>query len=46
VKAAINSKNGFGAYTGIQTYGFIFHDESIIRVIEPDEWENFHGRAP
>ncbi len=39
VIALVNAKNRFGAYIGMQKYGFLFKNNELIRVIEPQEFE-------
>lgn len=35
VAVKINSKNSFGAYEGYHDYCFFFHDNRLIKVIDP-----------
>ncbi|MBR0460236.1 MAG: hypothetical protein IJJ26_13455 [Victivallales bacterium] len=36
----VNAKNLYGAYTGTDTYGFIFKNGDIIKVLSPGEVKN------
>lgn len=35
----VNAKNRFGGYTGNQKYGFIFKNNEIVKVIQPEDFE-------
>lgn len=35
----INAKNQMGGYVGIKPFGFIFKDDVVIKVIQPEEFE-------
>jgi hypothetical protein len=37
VAVKANGKNGFGAYMGYKDYRFFFHDNRLIKVIDPNE---------
>ena len=35
----VNAKNRFGAYVGMKKHGFLFKDNELIKVIQPEEFE-------
>lgn len=39
VVVLVNAKNSFGGYVGDKQYAFIFHDDSIIKIVSPEEFE-------
>lgn len=43
VATKINAKNRLGGYTGYQNYLFIFKNDQIIRVFDPDELSFMRG---
>ncbi len=38
VRVGVNAKNQMGGYTGEEAWGFIFNDERIIKVLNPQEF--------
>ncbi|MBM3319805.1 MAG: hypothetical protein FJY73_03910 [Candidatus Eisenbacteria bacterium] len=37
VAVGVNAKNRFGGYVGMQEYGFLFKNDEVVKILQPEE---------